>query len=59
MRIRAINMALERSAATYVDSSEYLRHIVRRADQGLATPTDLIIFQQFLTDRYCSTVVDP
>ncbi|KAG5995321.1 hypothetical protein E4U52_000134 [Claviceps spartinae] len=35
-----------------------LRHIVRHADQGLATRTDLVIFQRFLTNRYCPTVVD-
>ncbi|KAG5925048.1 hypothetical protein E4U61_003737 [Claviceps capensis] len=29
-----------------------------RADQGLATPTDLAIFQRFLTDQYCPTVVE-
>ncbi|KAG6118106.1 hypothetical protein E4U13_000508 [Claviceps humidiphila] len=50
--------ATYRSAVIYMNSSENLRHIVRHADQGLATQTDLVIFQRFLTHRYCPTVVD-
>ncbi|KAG6022062.1 hypothetical protein E4U40_004910 [Claviceps sp. LM458 group G5] len=55
--IRAINMALERSAATYVDSSE---NLCGRLIRGwLHRPIWLPIFQRFLTDRYYPTVVDP
>ncbi|KAG5961197.1 hypothetical protein E4U56_003959 [Claviceps arundinis] len=56
--VRAINMSLERDAATFVDSSEVLRHIVQQAHQGLATPSDLVTFQRYLKDRYRPTVVD-
>ncbi|KAG5967533.1 hypothetical protein E4U57_000691 [Claviceps arundinis] len=44
--VRVINMSLERDAATFVDSSEVLRHIVQQAHQGLATPSDLVTFQR-------------
>ncbi|KAG6055613.1 hypothetical protein E4U17_002843, partial [Claviceps sp. LM77 group G4] len=56
--IRAVNMSLERAAATFVDSSENLRHIVRQAHQGLATPGESTTFQRCLMDRYCPTVAD-
>ncbi|KAG6025401.1 hypothetical protein E4U19_003209 [Claviceps sp. Clav32 group G5] len=56
--IRAINMSLERDAATFVESSENLRHIVQQAHQGLATPPDLVTFQRYLKDRYRPIVVD-
>ncbi|KAG6062442.1 hypothetical protein E4U32_002307 [Claviceps aff. humidiphila group G2b] len=56
--VRAINMSLERDAATFVDSSEVLRHIVQQAHQGLATPSDLVTFQRYLKDRSRPTVVD-
>ncbi|KAG6089099.1 hypothetical protein E4U15_004189 [Claviceps sp. LM218 group G6] len=38
--IKAMNMALEGQAATYVDSSELLRSIVARAGRGSATVED-------------------
>ncbi|KAG6165439.1 hypothetical protein E4U51_004356, partial [Claviceps purpurea] len=56
--VRAINMSLERAAATYVDSSAHLKSIVSLASQGAATQSDLATFQRCLKDRYCPTVVD-
>ncbi|KAG6284292.1 hypothetical protein E4U09_008065 [Claviceps aff. purpurea] len=56
--IKAMNMALEGQAATYVDSSELLRSIVSRASHGSATQDDLADFRRALTDRYHPNFVD-
>ncbi|KAG5943880.1 hypothetical protein E4U59_007838 [Claviceps monticola] len=37
---------------------EKIKWAFQVADQGLATPTDLAIFQRFLTDQYCPAVVE-
>ncbi|KAG6054265.1 hypothetical protein E4U32_007030 [Claviceps aff. humidiphila group G2b] len=59
--IKAMNMALEGQAATYVDTcSELLRSIGSRASRSSATQDhdDLADFRRALTDRYHPLFVD-
>ncbi|KAG6183870.1 hypothetical protein E4U27_001187 [Claviceps purpurea] len=58
VHIQAIDMPLIGGAAAFSDSSDRIRTIVSRAEEGAATSEDLEIIQRALRERFPPTFVE-